>query len=201
MHHAFPSSIVFFFHLVRWSDRWSDRCDSAAVIESPRSTTMATSQPACIVCFERLPDHAHGLWCSTRQHFLCTSSECLLHYAENDETLLHSVAPASDSSGVFARNSKLNPKHPAPLPGDAENRSAKAGRVPCCGSSGMPPRCWYDGDEFLKALCNSREISGGTDQELEKRVSRSFEKFRAKVALFRIGSKASDSEEMSRWDP
>ena len=142
---------------------------------------MATSQAACIVCFERLPDTvAHGLWCSTRRHFLCTSVECLLCYAENDETLLHSVAPDSST----ARNSKLNPKHPAPLPGDAENRSAKAGRVPCCGSSGMPPRCWYDGDEFLKALLNSTKIMlGGTDdqEELEKRVSRSFDNFRAKI--------------------
>ena len=148
-------------------------------------------RPRCIACLERQQDAVEsGLWCSERQHFLCTSSECLLHYAENDETLLHSV-PASSAKG------SSHPKRPLLAAGAAGafQEAFPQGRVPCCGSTGVPHSCWYDIDVFLGALHYSRWAAEeeespaagghGTSATLHDRVAGAVDKFVTRMAPIR----------------
>ena len=159
-----------------------------------------------MVCLERVVSDAieNGLWCSKREHFLCSSADCLLHYAENDETLLH-CQPATNESvgdeekgsgqgavpdGAAVAEKRLNPKRPAPLRQEDEDEEQhpktrfRPARVPCCGSGGPPHGCWYEMEFFLNALYNVRVMKdGGTPSEHdanENRIARTVERFMAK---------------------
>ena len=45
-----------------------------------------TPRPAqCISCLERAP---FGLWCSMQKHYICTSADCLVSFAETDEAFV-----------------------------------------------------------------------------------------------------------------